>query len=471
MAELKRQSDLFRDKMQAEGCSQLVIDTFLRYYSQMTSGNTGFIYETDLMPVKKGSLPEYNDLSSYSSDGENALKHAVIIKLNGGLGTSMGLDGPKCMLPAKESLSFFDIAANQIRELNKNSGIQIPFILMNSFRTDEETQKLIKQYPDLLTDIPNTFIQNKYPKILQDSLRPATWQDDPVHEWNPSGHGDIYTSLVSSGILQELLNSGIRYAFISNIDNLGATLDTCLLGYFASNTLPFMMEAVPRTEIDKKGGHIARLVNKNQLILRELAQTTENEVPSFQDVEKYCYFNSNNLWINLEHLHDVMHQTGTRFNLPFIINKKHLIPKNKNTPAVFQLETAMGSAISLFPGSQAVAIPDNRFIPVKKCDDLLVLWSDYYLLNRDYSLIRDSQRVLPPIKITLDKNYYGTYDKMKERFPSDIPSLLHCKSLCIEGDVCFGAHSTINGEVTISNKSEKQVCIPDGSIIDSNVTY
>jgi len=78
---------------------------------------------------------------------------------------------------------------------------------------------------------------------------------------------------------------------------------------------------------------------------------------------------------------------------------------------------------------------------------------------------------LPPINVTLDEKYYGTYDKMKERFPSDIPSLLHCKSLRIEGNVCFGESITIRGDVTISNKSSTQAVITDGTVIERDIVF
>ena len=89
-------------------------------------------------------------------------------------------------------------------------------------------------------------------------------------EWNPPGHGDIYIALETSGILEKLLQADYRYAFISNIDNLGATLDTEILAYIESHSLPFLLEVTKRTEMDRKGGHLARHKN-GHLVLREAA--------------------------------------------------------------------------------------------------------------------------------------------------------------------------------------------------------
>ncbi len=463
--------DLFINKMKDEELPQLVIDTFSIYYNILKQGNTGFIPEGEIDPINDDTLPSHSELQSYATAGENELKHTTIIKLNGGLGTSMGLNGPKCMLPIKNNLSFFDITALQIMELNKKIESKIPFILMNSFNTNEKSLELLKQYPDITTTIPSTFIQNKFPKVLRDTLEPAQWPENPSHEWNPPGHGDIYISLVLSGILDKLLDNEIYYAFISNIDNLGATLDTSLLGYFSANNYPFMMEVAKRTEMDKKGGHLARHKNSGRLLLRESAQAPEQDMPMFQDVNKYRFFNTNSIWINLKKLKEIFDTADTDFRLPLIVNQKHLVPKNKVTPKVYQLETAMGAAISLFQDSQAVVITKDRFRPVKKFDDILILWSDCFLLSDKNELLSNPERKLPPINVVLDSNFYGKQDQIKERFPFGVPSLINCESLSLKGDIAFGKDITITGAVTLTNTTDKQIVIPDGTNIEKSIVY
>jgi len=460
---------LFKNKMKRAGIHELVIDSFLYYYSQLIHGERGYLPEQEILPIKPGTLIEYATLRPFSKQGKKALKQTAVIKLNGGLGTTMGLQGPKGILPAKQNLNFIAITIRQIVALNNQLNIKIPLLLMNSFNTETETQKILKKYPEIKTAIPATFMQNKYLKILQKNFQPVSWPRNPAYEWNPPGHGDLYLSLFTSGILKKLLDAGIRYAFISNIDNLGATLDSSLLGYFASNTIPFMMEAIERTPMDKKGGHIAFRKKDRQLILREMAQTPEQESHLFQDITRHGFFNSNNLWLNLKELYKIIEHTH-RLDLPLIVNKKNLIPKNKKTAPVFQLETAMGSAISLFPGSAAVVVPKKRFIPVKKCADLLAVWSDCYQLSETSEILQNPQRTLPPIVINLDEKFYGTYAKLKKRFPA-VPSLVQCKSLTIEGDVLFGKDVTIKGDVSIRNRSGKQVFIEAGARIEGDLEF
>ncbi len=107
-------------------------------------------------------------------------------------------------------------------------------------------------------------------------MAPAYWPESPAKEWNPPGHGDLYAAISTSGTLDQLLEGGYEYAFVSNSDNLGAVLDTEILGYFAEERLPFLMEVAHRTRADRKGGHLAQLEN-GQLILRELAQCPPDE--------------------------------------------------------------------------------------------------------------------------------------------------------------------------------------------------
>jgi UDP-N-acetylglucosamine pyrophosphorylase len=98
------------------------------------------------------------------------------------------------------------------------------------------------RYPELHA---HEFIQNKVPKVDADSLQPASWAAAAAQEWCPPGHGDLYAAIAGSGTLNELLAAGYKYLFVSNSDNLGATLDLDILTYFAQSDTPFMMEVHP----------------------------------------------------------------------------------------------------------------------------------------------------------------------------------------------------------------------------------
>ncbi|MEA1973473.1 MAG: UTP--glucose-1-phosphate uridylyltransferase, partial [Candidatus Cloacimonadota bacterium] len=380
------------------------------------------------------------------------LNKLAVIKLNGGLGTSMGLKKAKSLLPVKDGLSFLDIIAKQILNIRQKSDVQIPLILMNSFNTSYDSLNELSKYDNLkINDIPLDFLQNKFPKILQKDLTFLDDQDKKLN-WNPPGHGDIYITLAQTKLIETLLDKGYEYLFISNSDNLGAIIDNKILNYFAKENLPFMMEVCSRTEADKKGGHLAQ-TKEGQLLLRETAQCPKNEISEFEDVNIYKYFNTNNLWVNLKGLKYKLEINNNMMLLPLIMNKKIVNDKH-----IYQIESAMGSAISSFKRSQALIVPRSRFAPVKKTNDLLAIWSDAYNLDESYQIKLSDKCKRPPI-VELDPKYYKNIDQMKNRFKKGIPSLVNAKKITVRGDVSFGENVIIEDEVIIQSK--KPIFIKD----------
>ena len=449
----------------------MVIDTFRHYYGLLVQGETGLITKGDIDPVREGEIADAEKLTGLTEAGRRALEKLVVIKLNGGLGTSMGLSRTKSLLEVRNGLSFLDIISRQVLSYRHKHGVRLPVIFMNSFNTETDTLEALAPYDDLPVEgIPLSFLQHKFPKVFQDGLVPATWPTDADLEWNPPGHGDIYTALVTSGMLQKLLDAGVRYAFVANSDNLGAVMDETILGYFAENNFPFMMEVTDRTEADSKGGHLARLKN-GRLTLREIAQCPEDEVEEFQDIHVYRYFNTNTIWVNLLALKALLDAHHNVIHLPMIRNPKTVDPKDDSTPHVYQLETAMGSAISIFDGATAIRVPRTRFAPVKKCQDLLALWSDCYVLTEDYYVIQNPRRRPDTLVIRLDSKYYKKIDQLKARFPHGAPSLLDCASFEVQGDVVFGKGVVLRGKVVIANRSDSQVAIADGNVIEKDLAF
>lgn len=449
----------FAARMQAENLPLIFIDTFAQYYEKLVTGNNGLIHETDIVPVSQ--VPNMETLPGQLVDaGQAALAQTVLIKLNGGLGTSMGLEKAKSLLRVKNDSSFLDIISYQAVCAG------VPLVLMNSFATDEDSLTVLGQHSELLTELPLSFLQHKEPKISRSDFSPAVWPDKPAVEWCPPGHGDIYTALITRGILDSMLNAGYRYAFVSNADNLGAVLNSILLGYFAENEFPLMIEIADRTEMDKKGGHLARWREDGRYVLRELAQCPNDDLDAFQDIHRHSYFNTNNLWINLDALRRIMAQRNNRLGLPMIRNLKTIDPRDSMSTPVYQLETAMGSAISVFDGSHAVRVPRTRFAPVKKTDDLLAVRSDAYILSNEYEVIPNPERSSEPPIVALDSRYYKFVTDLDARFPNGAPSLLHCDRLHVVGDFLFEEGVICRGSVELHNETKDQIVVPAGTILE-----
>ena len=222
----------FRNKMVQAGLPAVAIETFAHYYRLVCEGETGLLSKADIAPVE--SVPDLEGLSDLRNAGTDALARLVIIKLNGGLGTSMGMTQAKSLLPVKDDLSFLDIIVRQVLRLRADYQCPLPLVLMNSFRTQDDTRVALAGYPELpLPGFAADFLQHKVPRILADTLEPVTWPAVPEQEWCPPGHGDLYPALETSGMLGELLQAGFEYAFVSNSDNLGAVVSPEILGWMA----------------------------------------------------------------------------------------------------------------------------------------------------------------------------------------------------------------------------------------------
>src|SRR5262245_1966659 len=136
--------------MRADGASDEPIAVFSHYYRQLESGESGLIAEADIEPV--GDLEQLEDLAVSAELAAQAFADTAIIKLNGGLATSMGLDQAKSLLPVKDGLTFLDIIARQVLAQRERHRARLPLIFMNSFRTQDDTLAGLKPYPDLAVD-------------------------------------------------------------------------------------------------------------------------------------------------------------------------------------------------------------------------------------------------------------------------------------------------------------------------------
>jgi UTP--glucose-1-phosphate uridylyltransferase len=456
--------ELSIDKMRRDGMGDAAVEAFADAYERLREGETGVLPESDIEPVD--DVPSERDLPDAGEEAGGALDHAVVIKLNGGLGTSMGMTGPKSLVEVRDGLSFLDIIVRQVLGMRERTGARLPLVLMNSFSTREASIEALERYEDVEADVPLDFVQNKVPKLVDDDdLDPIEWPDDPDLEWAPPGHGDLYTALVTSGMLDALLERDYRYAFVSNADNLGAVLEPRILAWIAGERIPFVMEVADRTEADRKGGHIARRTDGSGLVLREIAQTPDDDVDAFQDTERHRFFNTNTLWVDLEALRTLLDERDGVLGLPMIVNRKTVDPSDKSSPGVIQLETAMGAAIDVFDGARALRVPRRRFAPVKTTSDLLALRSDAYVITEDARVEPADGRDGPPV-IDLDDEYYKLLADFEARFPAGPPSLVACDRLTVAGDVAFGAGVVVRGAVTVEHDGDGQLRIEDGTVLE-----
>ena len=444
--------------MAAAGVDEVAIETFAHYYRLLEHGETGMIPESTIEPLDMESLA---DISVDEQVAADAIRTTAIIKLNGGLGTSMGMDRAKSLLCVRRGLSFLDVIARQVLHLRKTYDAPLPLIMMNSFRKSADTMAALARYQDLPVDgLPLEFWQNKEPRLLERDLLPASYPKDPDLEWCPPGHGDLYTALRGTGLLERLIEQGYERVFVSNSDNLGAVPDPKIAGWFAGNRIPFAIEAVLRTASDRKGGHFARRKADGRIVLRETAQTLPQDQDALADLDRHRYCSTNNLWFDLVAMRAELDRRGGILGLPLIRNVKHLDPADHSTPKVIQIETAMGAAIEIFEGARTIEVGRDRFIPVKTTNDLLVLRSDVYDLGKDFGL--DQAGDIPFVE--LDPAFYRLVGDFDQRFPEGAPSLRKASSLKVDGDFTFGHGVQVIGDVELDSDSAKR--IPADTVLD-----
>ena len=361
------------------------------------------------------------------------------------------LDRAKSLLPVKDGRTFLDVIVRQVLALRERHGVRLPLVFMDSFRTREDTLAALAGYDTLATDdLPLDFMQSREPKLLTDDLTPVRWPADPELQWCPPGHADVFPALRSSGVLEALLDQGYRYAFCSNSDNLGAAAAPRLAGGWGATAIPFALESTRRTPADRKGGHLAIRRSDGRLILRETAQTAPEDLEALQDLDRHRFCNTNNLWLDLRALAQVLDRTDGVLDLPLIRNVKTVDPQDSSTPEVIQIEAAMGAAVQAFDGAASVLVPRERFVPVKTTNDLLVLRSDQYDLDEHGRLYASPRRTSPgDTFVDLDPKFYKLMRDFDQRFPHGPPSLVDCSRLVVRGDITFGAGVQLHGRVEL----------------------
>ncbi|MCL1870670.1 MAG: UTP--glucose-1-phosphate uridylyltransferase [Promicromonosporaceae bacterium] len=453
--------ELARQKMTTAGVAPAAVETFTRFYRLLESGASGLVREADVDPLPR--LPRAADLTVSDDDAAAALAQTAIIKLNGGLGTSMGMDKAKSLLPVRRAedgadLTFLDVIVGQVRAARAATGARLPLVLMNSFRTQADTLALLDGYADLPVDgLPVDFLQNREPKLTADTLEPVTWPADPDLEWCPPGHGDLYPALHAAGIVRALLDAGFRYASVSNSDNLGAAPDARIAGWFAASGAPYAAEMCLKTPADVKGGQLVVRKSDGRIVQRETAQTHPDDLDVSLDPERHRYFHTNNLWFDLEALAAELDRTGGVLELPLIRNAKTVDPSDASSTPVIQIESAMGAAVAVFEGATAIEVGRERFLPVKTTSDLLVLRSDVYDLTDDFRVV--AQVPAPLVRLS---GAYKTVAGFDARFPDGPPSLAGATGLTVEGDWTFGPGVVVEGDAALPDEgAEAQV--PDGA--------
>ncbi|KAL1741846.1 UTP--glucose-1-phosphate uridylyltransferase family [Schizophyllum fasciatum] len=428
---------------------------FTRYLSERAQSQD-LVWDRIKSPSDDKVVP-YAQLSEPKD--KSVLNKLAVLKVNGGLGTSMGMTGAKSALEVKNDMTFLDLTVRQIEHLNTSNRVDVPLLLMTSFNTHDDTLRIIKKYANQQLRI-TTFNQSRYPRIFKETLLPCPKRaDDDKKHWYPPGHGDVFNALYQSGVLDQLISEGKEYIFISNSDNLGAVVDEKILQHMIDSEAEFIMEVTDKTKADVKGGTLIDYDGNIRLL--EIAQVPSEHVEDFKSVRKFKIFNTNNLWVNLKAIKRVMENEG--MELEIIINPK----VNDDGQPVIQLETAAGAAIKHFKNGHGINVPRSRFLPVKSCSDLLLIKSDIYSLEHG-QLVINEQRMFETTPVIKLGDHFKKIQQFQKRFKK-IPKILELDHLTVTGDVYFGRNVTLRGTVIIVANEGQSIYIPDGCILENRL--
>ena len=463
-------SDIFDTsaaKMREHGMGELAVSQFRHLYDVWRNDEgSAWIHEDDVEPL--ADVPSFHDIYKTIDHDEavGAFAKTAFLKLNGGLGTSMGLDCAKSLLPVRrhkaKQMRFIDIILGQVLTARARLGVELPITLMNSFRTSKDTMRVLHHNRKFHQEnIPMEIVQHVEPKIDLATGEPVSFPQNPDLEWCPPGHGDLYSTIWESGLLDKLQEHGFTYLFISNSDNLGARPSRTLAQYFENSGAPFMVEVARRTEADRKGGHIVRDRKTGRLILREMSQVAPDDKKDAQNIDKHPYFNTNSIWVRIDALKSMLAEHDGVLPLPVIFNHKTVDPTDASTTPVLQLETAMGAAIGLFEGAICVQVDRMRFLPVKTTDDLFIMRSDRFHLTDSYEM-EDGNYIFP--NVTLDPRYYKNIRDFDERFPYNVPSLAAANSVTVEGDWTFGRDVIMFADAKLEDTGKPRY-VPNGEYV------
>ncbi|KAF1795588.1 Nucleotide-diphospho-sugar transferase [Phytophthora cactorum] len=418
---------------------------FLKLFRKYSKVKKTSIDWNSVKPPTNSMLTSNTSVESCPNDmnlRHELLDKLVILKLNGGLGTTLGCEGPKSAIEVRQDLSFLDLTVRQVEYLNSMYGVDVPLVLMNSFNTHEETVRIIRKYRMHNLSI-HTFNQSCYPFIIKETMLPLpnTKYDRSTREkWFPPGHGQ--------GVI-----------FISNVDNLGATVNLDMLYHMINEDSEFVMEVTEKTRADVQGGTLVSYKDKPHLL--EASQVPPGHLDDFRAINKFETFNTNNLWVNLRAIQRLVAQD--------LIDMEPLVTfRTVKNHKVVQLETAAGEAIHLFKNFIGLKVPRSRFLPVKSSSDLFLVQSNLYQIKHG-SLIMNPARTTPTIPIVKLGLEFQSAKEYLARFERGIPNITELDHLTVAGDVKFGSNITLKGTVILVANEGAHIDLPEGTVLENKV--
>jgi len=463
-SETKRSSvQLTREDLVKVGMKEEEMTPFLKLREQYLKKS--FVDWPQVQVPDDDFFHQYSDLKDVPKErAKQILSKLVVVCLNGGIGGRMGMKGPKCGLQIltqaglQTPLTFLDCKVMQIEELNNEYDVDVPLVLMNSEKTDAPTRKMIEKYKGKRVSI-HTFLQSRYPFMYKDTLAPVSDASTNDDSWYPPGSGEVFTGMHRSGLLEQFLKEGKEHMFVSNVENLGGTVDLKLLEHLAGDgsKLEFLIEVTNRISTDESGGTPVKYGERVHIM--EISQVPYDQVGRF-GVSKFKYWNTNNIWAKMKVINNLIRLGSLEFD--FIVKYKSVKGRG-----VLQIETPSAMAIHSFKKSASIMVPRSRHRQVKKTSQLLQVQSELYEIEKG-QLVMNPKRVPPTEPVVKLGEEFQSLDQYEKRFKT-LPNILELDHLTVSGNVTFGSNVILKGTVIIVAETGSRIDIPDNVVLENKI--
>ena len=215
-----------------------------------------------------------------SAAGEAAYRagQVAVLMVAGGQGTRLGTSAPKgCFQLAPHSgKSIYQLQAEKVLSLSRRIGRAVPFLIMTSPMTDDETREFITAngFFGLERDQVRCFSQGTVPSLDQQG-RALLAAPGRLLE-NPDGHGGCFTALVKSGNLKRLATEGVKHLVYIQVDNILAPVDDAeLVGLAVSEHTEVITKVLEKAHPDEKVGHLVSVAGADGKARDHLVEYTE----------------------------------------------------------------------------------------------------------------------------------------------------------------------------------------------------
>ncbi len=319
----------------------------------------------DVVDLPAEGTREYGELVEL---GEASLREGsvALVVLAGGMATRMG-GVVKALVEALPGRTFLDLRLAELDALERRFGKKPPLWLMTSDATDERIRQALGA--NLKGDAIATFTQHLSLRLtpsgdlfLDERGRPSE---------HAPGHGDLPDALRASGLLGRFVERGGKTLMLTNLDNLGGSLEPAVLGFHLAHKKPLTSEVVDKLEQDR-GGIPVRVDGKLRVL-------EEFRIPASFDPATVRVFNTNTF------------QVGARELLELDMDWRFFTVKKKvDGQPVIQFERIVNEITAELP-TQYLRMPRvgpmSRFLPVKDHDELARRREEIELVARARGLL------------------------------------------------------------------------------------